>query len=411
MAAGQNLLSVAAVKSAKKPGRYRDGGGLFLNVGKAGTKAWLFVFRSPIHRHPVRTSEGKIREMGLGSLETVTLAEARDVAADARRLIARGLDPLDERGRPDAVPPPTFRQIVDETLPNLQKGFRNEKHRAQWLSTLETYAASLMPLRIDTIDTAAVLAVLNPIWTEKAETANRLRGRIERMLDAAKATGHRSGENPACWKGHLEHRLSRRHKLQRGHHAALPWADVPAFIARLRQSHGMAALALEFTILTAARSGEVRGAKWGEIDLAGKVWTVPANRMKAGREHRVPLTDRAIAILKHVEPASDDSGFVFPGTRRSAPLSDMTLSAVLRRMKIGCTVHGFRASFKTWADEATSYQRELVEAALAHVVGDATERAYKRGDALERRRELMAAWAAHCEPERPSNVVPLTRPA
>ena len=245
---------------------------------------------------------------------------------------------------------------------------------------------------MDAITTADVLKVVQPIWNSKAETASRVRGRIEKVLDAAKAKGLRDGENPARWRGHLDHLLPARQTLTRGHHEALPWEHVPEFIAALRQREGIAALALEFTILAAARSGEVRGARWEEFDMERAIWTIPAKRMKAGREHRVPLVPRAVEIIEIMSKLPRDV-FVFPGQRKGSPQSDMTLAAVLKRMKVQVTVHGFRSSFKDWAVETTSFPNELSEAALAHVTGDKVERAYRRGDALDRRRELMMAWA------------------
>ena len=290
-------------------------------------------------------------------------------------------------------------------MKGLAHGFRNEKHRAQWAMTLTTYAAPLRSMKLDDIATADVLAVLQPLWQTKAETASRLRGRIERVLDAAKAKGLRSGENPARWRGHLDALLPARHRLTRGHHAAMPYDDVPAFIGRLRASESVSALALEFAILTASRTGEVLGARWDEIDLDAKLWTVPAARMKAGREHRVPLTARALAILQTVEKVRTGE-HVFPGQRRGKPLSVMALAMVLRRLKLeNVTVHGFRSAFRDWCGEATAFPRDVAEAALAHTVGDMTERAYRRGDALEKRRKLMAAWAAFIEPKAASNVV------
>jgi integrase len=264
--------------------------------------------------------------------------------------------------------------------------------------------------KLDEITTDNVLGVLKPIWLTKPETASRLRGRIERVLDAAKAKGLRHGENPARWRGHLDHLLPKRQKLSRGHHAAMPYKDVPAFLERLRGLGGLSALALEFCILGAARSGEVFGAKWDEIDLDRKVWTVPAERMKSGREHRVPLTDRILAIIETVEPLrrTEHGDFIFPGQKRGRPLSSMALEMQLRRMKIeNSTVHGFRSSFRDWAGEETHFPREMAEAALAHVVGDNTERAYRRGDALERRRELMEAWMRYCAGEPAGEVVRL----
>ena len=297
--------------------------------------------------------------------------------------------------------------LAEEVVSGIEQGFRNEKHRAQWRSTLKQHAKPLLSIPVDAITTADVLKCLKPIWTRIPETASRVRGRIEKVLDAAKAKGHRTGENPAAWKGNLVHFLSARQKLTRGHFEAMPYDQVPAFMKRLRAMDAVARRALEFTILTAARSGEIRGAKWNEIDVEAKVWTVPAQRMKMGREHRVPLSDRALAILAETKPMTMGDGLIFPG-RHGRPLSGMTLDAVLRRLKCKpITVHGFRSAFRDWAGEATLFPREIAEAALAHIVGDATERAYRRGDALEKRRELMSAWERHCDPGRADNVVPL----
>ena len=277
--------------------------------------------------------------------------------------------------------------------------------------TLETYAKPLRALPVDEVDTEAVLGVLQPIWRTTPETASRLRGRIETVLDAARAKGHisRNEANPARWRGHLDKLLAKRQKLTRGHHAAMPFDDVPELIGLLRDREAIAALALEFLVLTAARSGEVLGARWAEMDMAAKVWTVPAARMKAGREHRVPLSGRGLAILQKLGEAKTGE-FVFPGQRSDKPLSGMAMEMLLRRMKAaGVTVHGFRSAFRDWCGEATSFPREIAEAALAHVAGDATERAYRRGDALEKRRTLMEAWASFCEPKAGLNVISLTR--
>jgi integrase len=276
--------------------------------------------------------------------------------------------------------------------------------------TLTVYAAPLRSKPVDKVETSDVLAVLKPIWLEKPETASRLRGRIERVLNAAKAKGYRTGENPAAWRGHLENLLPRQSKLSRGHHAALPYADVPDFVAKLREREAVAALALEFAILTATRSGEVLNARWDEIDLEAKTWTIPAERMKAAREHRVPLSDPALSILVKLS-ASRVSEFVFPGQRPNQPLSVMAMEMVLRRMGVAdaVTVHGFRSSFRDWAGNETSFPRELAEHALAHVIGDKAEQAYRRGDALEKRRALMAAWSAHCEPARSGDVIEFSR--
>src|SRR5258708_18440020 len=346
--------------------------------------------------------------MGLGTPATVSLADAREKAATARRKIDQGLNPIDERKRDNGVP--TFGEMADQVREALSAGFRNEKHKAQWRSTLATYAASLRDKPVDTITTDDVLAVLKPIWTLKPETASRVRGRIEKVLDAAKAKSFRDGENPARWRGHLDHLLPRPSKLARGHHAAMPYDAIAGFVAKLREREATAALALELCILTAARSGEILGMRWEEIDLDKKIWTVPAHRMKAGRAHRVPLSKRATAILVRLtERRSSD--FVFPGQRRDNPLSNMAMEMMLRRMKIeNATVHGFRSSFRDWAGNETGYPRELIETALAHVIGDKAEQAYRRSDALEKRRALMEAWAGYCEPKRLENVLPMQRP-
>ena len=272
-------------------------------------------------------------------------------------------------------------------------------------ASLAAYAASLGDKPVDTITTDDVLTVLNPIWTEKSETASRVRGRIEKILDAAKAKGYRQGENPARWRGHLDHLLPKQSKITRGHYAAMPYESVPAFVRRLRESDSVAALALEFCILTAARSGEVLGARWSEIDLDKKIWTVPAHRMKAGREHRVPLPECAVAILRQLAEIKTGD-LVFPGQRKDRPLSD----AALRRMKIeGVTVHGFRSSFRDWAGNETHFPRDLIETGLAHVIGDKAELAYRRSDALEKRRKLMEAWANYCDPTRTAKVLQMRR--
>lgn len=385
-------MSARAVATATEPGKYADGDGLYLVIGRDGAtvrRRWLLYF----------TWHGKRREMGLGSAREVTLAEARQLAENSRRLVREGIDPIVAR---DAVGVhvPTFGEFADQLVSSIEGGFRNEKHRAQWRMTLTSYAAPLRTKRIDAITTEDVLECLTPIWTTKAETASRLRGRIERVLDAAKAKGLRSGENPARWRGHLANLLPKRPKLQRGHHPAMPFGQVPGFVASLRTREAVSARALEFCILTAARTGEVFGATWAEFDLDAQLWTVPANRMKAGRVHRVPLTDRALAILTEMQAVRTDprpSAYVFPGARHGRPLSNMAFKALFGRMGIeNITAHGFRSSFRDWAGECTSFPREVAETALAHVVGDETERAYRRGDALEKRRQMMAAWAEYC---------------
>lgn len=404
MAREMNKLTARGISSLSTPGRHSDGGGLYLIVDKSGAKRWLFMFRW----------QGKLKEMGLGGLTSVSLGAARELAADARRVIAGGRNPIEARrltsaGDAEVV---TFGAFADALLKDIGLEFRNEKHRDQWAYSLETLAAKLRPRALDTIMTEHVLEVLTPIWQTTPETASRLRGRIERVLDAARAKGLRTGENPARWRGHLDSLLPRRQKLQRGHHAAMPYADVPTFIAELRQREAVAALMLEFTILTAARTGEVIGATWAELDREAKLWTIPAMRMKAGRIHRVPLTDRCMQILDTVEKVRT-SDYVFPGPRKGKPFSNMAMATLLKvRMKHDTiTVHGFRSAFRDWAGEATTFPRELAEAALAHTVGSEVERAYRRGDALEKRRKLMEAWAKYVGTKPAGNVVPMIRPA
>jgi integrase len=396
---------MAIIKSARgvetaKPGKHRADRKLYLIVSEAGARKW--VLRYTLH--------GRAREMGLGSASDVTLAEARTAAATTRLSISKGLDPIAERDKAKrANNVPTFGRLADEVRESLSAGFRNAKHKAQWRTTLATYAAPLHAKRVDAVSTDDVLAVLKPIWLEKPETASRLRGRIEKVLDAAKAKGYRETDNPARWRGHLDHLLPRASKLKRGHHAAMPYQEVAAFIARLREREATAALALEFCILTAARSGEVLGCRWSEIDFAEKVWTVPAERMKGGREHRVPLSARALAILDKLATAKRGD-FVFTGQKRGKPLSNMGMEMLLRRMGIeNATVHGFRSSFRDWAGNVSHFPRELIESALAHVIGDKAEQAYRRSDALDKRRKLMDAWASYCEPRRGTNVVTLRK--
>jgi integrase len=345
--------------------------------------------------------------MGLGGLNSVPLASARGAATAARQEVAAGRDPI-ARKKAAASAVPTFGEFADKFIETKEQGWRNAKHRQQWRNTLASYAAPLRRLAVDAVATADVLAVLQPVWTAKPETASRLRGRIEQILDAARAAGHRSGENPARWKGHLAQLLSRRQKLTRGHHTAMPHQDVPAFIAALQAEQSVAARALEFTVITAARSGEALGARWSEFDLDQKVWTVPGKRMKGGRDHRVPLADRALEILEAKKHGSEE--YVFPGARPRKSLSNMAMAMLLRRMKIDATVHGFRSSFRDWAGDQTSFPREIAEAALAHAIGDETEAAYRRSDALAKRRKLMDAWARFCA-SRPRAVIVELRPS
>lgn len=347
-------------------------------------------------------TDGKRREMGLGALRDVPLAKARERAAEVRQKLADGLDPIAARDSKPKVM--TFGEAADALIESMSSSWRNEKHRAQWKMTLTVYCEPLRPKPVTEIGTGDILKVLQPLWTAKPETASRLRGRMERVFDFARARGLGSGENPARWRGHLDAVLPKRARLTRGHHKAMPFDEVSEFMAALRDREGIAPRALEFAILTAARSGEVMGARWGEFDLEAHVWTVPASRMKAGREHRVPLSARAVEILREMQQKRL-SDLVFPGTKPGRPLSVMALEMVLRRMKVDVTVHGFRSAFRDWAGERTHFPREVAEAALAHLVGDAVERAYRRGDALEKRRDLMDAWASFLEGQPQRNVL------
>jgi integrase len=382
----RNRLTTTQCNARRKAGKLADGDGLYLQTSPSGAKSFVFVF--------IRS--GRRREMGLGPFGSgtgqVSLAAAREKADEVRQILGRGGDPFSELSSRRSTGK-TFGAVADGYIESMRDGWRNEKHSAQWSMTLgNTYCAALRKRPIAEVNTDDVLKVLKSIWTTKAETARRLRGRIERVLDAAKASGERTGENPARLRGHLDLLLPKSERLQRGHHRAVPYQDVPAFIRRLRALNSISALAVEFTVLTAVRSGETRGATWSEID--GDLWIIPAERMKAGREHRVPLTPRALEIIAAAKKLRMTET-VFPG-RGGQALSDMSLSAVLRRLKVEATIHGFRSSFRDWAGDATEFPREIAEAALAHVVGDQTERAYRRGDALARRWQMMEAWATYC---------------
>ncbi len=407
MARAMNKLSARTVATLAKQGRHSDGGGLYLSISDDHAtvrRRWVLLFRW----------HGKLKEMGLGPAATVSLAQARELAEKWRRELHAGRNPLDAREaeRRAAQGVRTFGEVAAAFYNAKSHDWRNAKVRAQWMTTLERYAARLMPMAVNDISTDDVLAVLQPIWTTKAETASRVRGRIEAVIDAARARGliQPNKANPARWRGHLSHLLPKRRKLTRGHHPAMPFRDVPPFIARLREREAIAATALEFLILTAARTAEVLGARWAEIDLDAAIWTVPARRMKGAREHRVPLSGQALEILNRMAKLRDGD-FVFPSARAGRPLSGMAMEMCLRRMKVeGVTVHGFRSSFRDWAGDSTQFPRELAEAALAHVAGDETERAYRRGDALERRRKLMQAWGTFCEPDLHRTVIPMVRP-
>jgi integrase len=387
-------LSAVRVQGVRKPGYYGDGGGLYLRVAPGGAKGWIFRYGG----------RGRRRDMGLGGYPSIGLAKARELAGDCRGMIAAGLDPIAARNEKraaaavEAAKAMTFDDCATAYITAHEAAWRNPKHRQQWKNTLSTYVSPVLgKLPVAAVDTGLVLKVLEPIWARKPETASRVRGRMEAVLDWAKVRGYRTGENPARWRGHLDHLLPAKSKVRKvEHHAALPYAQVGAFVASLHEQPGVSAHTLEFLILTATRTGETLGATWDEVDIGAKLWTIPAGRMKAGKEHRVPLSDAALAVLKEMREIRH-SDYVFPGGRDRRPLSEMSLLMLLRRMKHGdITAHGFRSTFRDWAAERTTFPREVAEAALAHAIPDAVEAAYRRGDLVDKRRKLMDAWAAYC---------------
>jgi integrase len=389
-------LTEKKIAKLKEPGRYGDGNrsGLYVQVQSPTNRSWLLRYER----------DGRERWMGLGSLHVFNLAEARERARKARQLIADGIDPLDaraqERARRDleAARTITFEKAATAYYDAHERSWKNRKHAAQFLSTLKAYAfPKIGKLPVADIETGPVLTCIEPIWATKTETANRVRGRIEAVLDWATVRGYRKGDNPARWKGHLSETLPSRGKIQKVvHHPALAFAELPAFIMELKEREGVAARAVEFSILTAARTGETIGARWDEIDL--KTWTIPAERMKAKKEHRVPLSGPALEILNAL-PREEGNAHVFIGPRRHG-LSNMAMASVLRRMnRDDITVHGFRSTFRDWASETTAYPTDVVEQALAHAVGSKVERAYRRGDVLAKRARLMAEWARYCTTE------------
>jgi len=371
-------LSVRKVETARA-GRFTDGRGLMLVVKPSGARSWVLRYQL----------NGRRRDMGLGPYPEITLAAARERALVARRQIVERVDPLNA----PAALSISFRRAAADLIASKSPGWRSAKHAAQWTSTLLNYADPILGrLNVNAIDTRHVLSVLRPVWTSKPETASRIRQRIEAVLDYAAAKGLRDGPNPSRWRGHLQNLLPKPSAVRRvQHHSALDWRDMPAFMAELGQRDGISARALQFVVLTAARSGEVRGLRWVEVDLRSHLWTVPADRIKAGKEHRVPLTARAMEILGEPGPTH---ALVFPAPADpDRPLSDMALTAVLKRMnRTAITVHGFRSTFRDWAGETTSFPREVIEAALAHRLKDRAEAAYARGDLFDKRRELMQAW-------------------
>lgn len=401
-------LTARQIETIAHPGRYGDRRGLWLHVSPTLTKSWVFRYML----------ERRARVMGFGSIELVALAEARRRAHAARKLLLDGIDPIDAREqeraslRLQAARSLTFKAAAEQHIAAHEKAWRNPKHRAQWRATLATYAYPVFgDLPVATVDTTLVMKVLETLWTTKPETASRVRGRIESVLDWAGARGHRSGENPARWRGHLDKLLPAKTKVRKvRHHAALPYPELPTFMAALRQREGVTARALELTILTALRTSEVIGARWDEIDFREKVWKVPAERMKAKREHRVPLSDRALLLLAELHaPDVDLSSYIFRGTRSKSCLSDMSMLKLVKEMHPGLTVHGFRSTFKDWCAETTAYPDIVSEMALAHTIPDKVQAAYRRGDLYAKRQRLMTDWATYCtrKPISRGKVIPL----
>jgi integrase len=387
-------LSALKVRTLASPGRYGDGGNLWFQVRDADHRSWLFRY----------TLHGRARQMGLGPYPDVPLAEARECARTCRAQVRAGVDPIDHRAadmqakRQAATGGITFAGVAERYLAAHEATWRNEKHRYQWRATLTTAATAFGDKSVSAIGTGDVTGLLEPMWRKTPETASRLRGRIESVLDYARVHGWRAGDNPARWKGHLDHILPSASQVARvEHHPALPWRDIGAFMAALRPQPGVAALALRFTVLTASRTGEVIGARWVEMDLDSAIWSIPGDRMKAGRPHRVPLSAPCVALLRAVEPYRTQGEWIFPGGKAGKPLSNMSMTMTLRRMdRHDITVHGFRSTFRDWCSEATDYPGDVAEAALAHVIGDKVEAAYRRGDLFDKRRSLMNDWAAFC---------------
>jgi integrase len=390
------LSQLAIGRAVKRKCTLNDGGGLYFVSRPPNGASWMFRFS----RH------GKDRWMGIGQFPVVALIDARRRATDARRLLIDDIDPIDHRRQQrtqtklELAKRMTFAQCAAQYISSHKVAWRNSKHRAQWASTLATYAYPVIgTLPIARVDTSLVMKVLQPIWATKPETAGRLRGRIEAILNWATASEFRTGPNPARWRGHLDHLLPARSKVARvKHHAALPFDDIPAFMNELREQEGVAACALEFLILTATRTGEVLGALWSEIDLKNKAWTIPATRMKSRKEHRVPLSPRAQEILEDLKrETSEERTFIFVSKKTKKPLSNMAFSMLLRRMKRSdVTAHGFRSTFRDWCAERTNFAHEVAEMALAHAINSKVEAAYRRGDIFEKRRRLMLAWSDYC---------------
>ena len=411
MARRVQILTFKQVEKETKPGYHFDGAGLYLQISKGGSKSWILRY----------VLAGKAREMGLGSLVTFSLADARQRATDQRKLIADGIDPIEAKRsslldkRLASANTITFDKAAAAFIEANEAGWRSDKHGEQWRNTLKTYASPVIgDLPVSAVNTAFVLKILQPIWATKTETATRVRGRVEKVLDWAKVQGYRSGENPAAWKGHLSEALPKPSKVATaGHHAALPWSEMGQFMQALRAMPGTGSLAMQLIILTATRTSEVIESKWSEFDLEASLWVIPKERMKGFREHRVPLSKQAVAVLAQVKWDNKTSDFVFPGANLDRPISNMTCLAALKRMgRSDLTVHGFRSTFRDWAAESTAYPRDVCEMALAHAIEDKSEAAYRRGDLLEKRARLMADWAYFCDMVRGSGpTIPISRVA
>lgn len=394
------VLTALKIRQNLKPGMYADGLGLYLKVRAGNSKSWIFRYRTG----------GKLRDMGLGPFHTVSLAEAREKAEACRAMRLKGLDPLNERHKEqqartaEAAEAITFEKCAEAYITAHKAGWKNGKHADQWTTTLQTY---VYPIFKDTpvaaIDDALVLKVLQPIWEEKTETAFRIRGRIERILDLARVMKYRTGDNPARWRGHLDHLLPKRSRVATvNHHAALPIDETPGFIQTLQREETVVARALEFCILNATRTNETMGMRWSEYDEKARLWTAPGARMKAGRDHRIPLAPRSLSILAEMQDIRSGD-FVFPGGVQERPLSSMAFLMLLRRLgRNDITAHGFRSTFRDWAAERTDFPNEVVEMALAHTISNKVEAAYRRGDLFDKRRQLAEAWAAFCAGTAPS---------
>ena len=411
-----NRLSARAVSTVTKPGLIADGGGLYLQVSPAVTKSWVFRYTGDKTDRQGNPKRG-LKDMGLGPLHTTTLSEAREIAAECRKLVRDGIDPIERRkalklaDRLADAKAMTFEQCAEAYIDAHKGSWKNAKHASQWPNTLKQYVYPVLgTLPVNAIDTGLVLKVLEPIWNTKTETASRIRGRIETVLDWATVRNHRQGENPARWRGHLDKTLPNQSKVRKvKHHAALPYEAIGGFVATLRKTESVSALALEFIILTATRTSEAIGAKWDEFDLDNGIWIIPGDRMKTGIEHRVPLSAPALSIIENM-PRIDGSDYVFPGGRHKRPLSNMACLKLLERMgHSDITVHGFRSTFRDWAAEQTAYPREVAERALAHSVRDKVEAAYQRRDLFDKRHQLMKAWADYCaiDQKQSGNVTPI----